>query len=188
MTPQVPNFIDAPPTAADVNIEFGHFYCYPPESPLMQAHLEEARQTALEAERLRGLLVRAGQRVSTSLFVDDLSQAYPYSDSELLDLLATWPIHPDYVVRESSMRPIVLERMPGKSPNCTHLTLAWYLARLGTPDFAPHISYRNGSPYTLSAQRILTVLPVSYMALEARVHSLLQNRYSVGPRAAWLFV
>lgn len=174
-----PTYLCAPPQVWQTSVEFGHFYLYPPASSRLRSGLREAHRTAVEAGRLLAGLVAAGMAARTVLMVDDVAGKHLYTDGDIRSIASQWPVQPDDIARESAMIPVVQREMPDTPLDCHHLTLAWYLCRLGVVE----------GPVHAVAHTIYTVLPARYMALEAEVHRELRQTYHVPhERMRWTFV
>jgi hypothetical protein len=183
-----PTEAEAVAALADISLEFGHLYLYPPRSGRMKSHMREVRRTFIDARYLVDIHTAAGLSVSTVVMVDDVSESYPYTDEDLRAMLADWPLQPDYLARESAMIPLVERHMPGESVDCSHLATAWYLARLGWPGFEIEPVKLRADAAAWQAERLYSVLPARFMDVEAGVRRRLRSDFQVPhDRVKWVF-
>ncbi|MEU6191983.1 hypothetical protein [Nocardia sp. NPDC047038] len=165
-----------------MGIEYAHIY----------SDQQFSRQHALGITELHKLPV--GPDIKKIVLVDDYSPAHSsqFLDmSDFLQKLVQRNAEPDVVVFESELVPYceaVLDMISNRKLKkglsgyyrsrlkypCSLLVAAWYLLRLGVFG-RPPIRCVAGSPEDLFTDRIITILPDSYMVPEARALEIIES-------------
>jgi len=57
--------------------------------------------------------------------------------------------------------------------SCPLLTACWYLCRLGVPEFTPQFAYEREGAQPFVGERIITVLPTSFLKVESTAVELI---------------
>ncbi|MGW4720753.1 hypothetical protein [Nocardia sp. NPDC004260] len=172
------------PARGLVGIEYAHIY----------SDQQFSRQHELGIAELHKLSV--GPDIKKIVLVDDYSPAH---SSQCLDVhdflkkLSEQNAEPDVAVFESELVPYceavlnsitdkkLKRRLTGyyrtrlKYP-CSLFVAAWYLLRLGAFG-TPHIKCITGSPNDLFTEKLVTILPDSYMVPEARGLEIIKSTH-----------